>query len=234
LRQRLLSRIRAGIKVFATGGIGGVHRGFRQTFRRICRNSRKRRLRRLFGRENRFDLPATREWLETHGVCVLGFNAMKCPRFIREKAVLTLMKESKRAEVAEIARARDELNLPNAILLTVPVPEKFEIEIGRTRKILPNRLKLAEKKNQRQRNHAVSAFANVEKSAGKTLAANIALLENNARNRRDAVESNAVGDALVGDLNAPPAPHSLNGVGKKARTHAQNGEFLVDHDGVAA
>ena len=84
-------------------------------------------------------------------------------------------------EVAEIARARDSLMLQSAILLTVPVPPEFEIETAELERILHDALELAEKQNIRGK--VITPFLLTqmsEQSAGKTLAANIALLENNA------------------------------------------------------
>jgi pseudouridine-5'-phosphate glycosidase len=85
-------------------------------------------------------------------------------------------------EVAEIAKARDELKMPNAILLTVPVPAEFEIEIAELENILSESLRSAEEKNIRGKEITPFLLAQMsERSAGKTLRANIALLENNAR-----------------------------------------------------
>ena len=174
----------AGIKVFATGGIGGVHRGFRADVSAdlpelaqtpivvVCS-----------GAKIVLDLPATREWLETNGVCVLGFGCDEMPAFYSRKSGLTVDERVDLAkEVADIARARDELNLQNSILLTVPVPENFEIEAEVLEKILGESLKLADEK--KISGKLITPFLLAEMSSmseGKTLLANIALLENNAK-----------------------------------------------------
>ena len=174
----------AGIKVFATGGIGGVHRGFAADVSAdlpelantpivvVCS-----------GAKIVLDLPATREWLETNGVCILGFGCGELPAFYSRTSGLFVDERIEAAsEVAEIARARDELNLKSAILLTVPVPEKFEIETGELEIILAESLKLADEKKVSGKEITPFLLAQMsEKSAGKTLAANIALLENNVR-----------------------------------------------------
>ena len=175
---------RAGIKVFATGGIGGVHRGFAADVSAdlpelaqtpiviVCS-----------GAKIVLDLPATREWLETNGVCVLGFGCDELPAFYSRTSGLTVDERIETAgEVAGIVQARDELNLQSAILLTVPVPETFEIEAEELEKILCESLKLAEQK--KINGKEITPFLLVqmsERSSGKTLAANIALLENNAQ-----------------------------------------------------
>ncbi len=174
----------AGIKVFATGGIGGVHRGFdwdvsadlpelaQTPVAVVCS-----------GAKIVLDLPATREWLETNGVTVLGWQCDELPAFYSRTSGLPVDERVDSAsEAAAIIKARDELNLPSAILLTVPVPSEFEIERDELEAILAESLKLADEKNIKGKEITPFLLARMaEKSAGKTLAANIALLANNAR-----------------------------------------------------
>ncbi len=174
----------AGIKVFATGGIGGVHHGYPQDISAdlpelantpiivVCS-----------GAKIVLDLPATREWLETGGVCVLGFGCDEMPAFYSRKSGLLVDERVETAsEVARIAQARDELNLQNAILLTVPVPENFEISAAELEEMLNKSLALADEKEVRGKEITPFLLAQMAlMSAGKTLVANIALLENNAR-----------------------------------------------------
>ena len=174
----------AGIGVFATGGIGGVHRGFGWDVSAdlpelaatpvtvVCS-----------GAKIVLDLPATREWLETHGVSVLGWQTDELPAFYSSRSGLPVDERVESAEeVAEIIRARDDLKLKNAILLTVPVPEEFEIEAEPLERILKESLKLAAERNVSGKEITPFLLSQMsEKSAGKTLRANIALLENNAR-----------------------------------------------------
>jgi pseudouridine-5'-phosphate glycosidase len=128
------------------------------------------------------DLPATREWLETYGVTILGFRCDELPAFYSRTSGLPVDEKVETArEAAQIARARDELNLQNAILLTVPVPKEFEIEAEELENILRDALALAEKQNVKGKETTPFLLAQMaERSAGKTLAANVALLENNA------------------------------------------------------
>lgn len=175
---------RAGIKVFATGGIGGVHRGFSHDVSAdlpelaqtpivvVCS-----------GAKIVLDLPATREWLETNGVCVLGFGCDEMPAFYsRISGLFVDERVETSAEVVQIACARDELNLPGAVLLTVPIPKEFEIDTTELEKILNEALTLADEKEVRGKEITPFLLSQMsEKSGGKTLAANIALLENNAK-----------------------------------------------------
>lgn len=175
---------RAGIKVFSTGGIGGIHRGLAADISAdlpeladtpivaVCS-----------GAKIVLDLPRTREWLETNGVCVLGWQCDELPAFYSRTSGLKVDERIETAdEVAEIAKARDDLNLSGAILLTVPVPAEFEIPIEELEKILAEALKLADENSISGKEITPFLLSRMaEKSAGKTLTANIALLENNAR-----------------------------------------------------
>jgi pseudouridine-5'-phosphate glycosidase len=175
---------RAGIKVFSTGGIGGVHRGFpadvsadlpelaNAPITVVCS-----------GAKIVLDLPATREWLETHGVTVLGWQCDEMPAFYNRKSGLIVDERVETAEeTAAIVEARDQLNLTNAILLTVPVPSEFEIDSSELENILAEALALADQENISGKEITPFLLSQMAaRSAGKTLAANIALLENNAR-----------------------------------------------------
>jgi pseudouridine-5'-phosphate glycosidase len=174
---------RAGIKVFATGGIGGVHRGFSQDISAdLPELAQTPMIVVCSGAKIVLDLPATREWLETFGITILGFQCNELPAFYSRTSGLAVDETVETAhEAARIARARDELNLQSAILLTVPVPEKFEIETEELEKMLADALALAEKQKIKGKEITPFLLAQMaERSAGKTLAANIALLENNA------------------------------------------------------
>ncbi len=175
---------KAGIKVFATGGIGGVHRGYERDVSADLPELAQTPITVVCsGAKIVLDLPATREWLETHGVTVLGWQCDELPAFYSSKSGLTIDERVETAEeIAAIIRARDDLKLQNAILLTVPVPPEFEIEAEILEKILAQSLKLAAENNIRGKETTPFLLSQMsERSAGKTLAANIALLENNAR-----------------------------------------------------
>ncbi len=175
---------KANIKVFATGGIGGVHRGFSADISADLPELAQTPITVVCsGAKIVLDLPRTREWLETNGVSILGWQCDELPAFYSRKSGLEVDERVETVqEVAEIANSRDELNLQNSILLTVPVPAKFEIDLHELEKILAEALKLAEEKNISGKEITPFLLAQMsEKSVGKTLAANIALLENNAK-----------------------------------------------------
>jgi pseudouridine-5'-phosphate glycosidase len=175
---------RAGIKVFATGGIGGVHRGnVPDVSADLPELAQTPMLVVCAGAKIVLDLPATREWLETNGVCVLGWQCDEMPAFYSRKSGLAVDEKVESAEdVARIVKARDDLKMPNAILLTAPVPSEFEIPLENLEMILQSALLEAEAQNIQGKEITPFLLARMSaESKGETLRANIALLENNAR-----------------------------------------------------
>ncbi|MGI9034855.1 MAG: pseudouridine-5'-phosphate glycosidase, partial [Pyrinomonadaceae bacterium] len=138
----------ANIKVFATGGVGGVHRGFGWDVSADLPELVRTPITIVgAGAKIVLDLPATREWLETNGVTILGWQCDELPAFYSSKSGLTIDERVETAEkVAQIVAARDKLNLQNSILLAVPVPPEFEIDSKELEKILRESLKLADEK----------------------------------------------------------------------------------------
>lgn len=175
---------RAGLKVFATGGIGGVHRGFSADVSADLAELEQTPIVVVCsGAKIVLDLPATREWLETHGITVLGWQCDELPAFYSRSSGLAVDERVETAEgVARIAAARDELGLKNAILVAVPVPEEFELDRTELENILDESLETAEKNSIRGKEITPFLLAEMSRrSDGRTLASNIALLENNAR-----------------------------------------------------
>lgn len=174
----------AGVKVFATGGIGGVHRGSSgDVSADLPELARTPIVVVCSGAKIVLDLPATREWLETHGVTVLGWKCDEMPAFYSTSSGLSVDESVENAaEAAKIVKARNDLGLKGAILITVPVPEDFAIETPVLEEILRDALALATARKIKGKEITPFLLTQMsEKSAGKTLAANIALLENNAR-----------------------------------------------------
>ncbi len=175
---------RAGIKVFATGGIGGVHRGFDADVSADLPELAKTPITVVCsGAKIVLDLPRTREWLETHGVTVLGWQCDELPAFYSRSSGLSVdHRVENGSEAAAIARARDELGLQNAVMVTVPIPAEFEIGCEELEPVLADLLKLAEQRGVVGKEITPFLLAQMsERTGGRTLAANIALLENNAR-----------------------------------------------------
>jgi len=175
---------RAGIKVFSTGGIGGVHRGFSADVSADLPELAQTPITVVCsGAKIVLDLPRTREWLETYGVTVVGWQCDEMPAFYSRNSGLAVDERVENAEeVAAIAAARDALGLKSSILVTVPVPVEFEIGRDELETILAEALKLADDRGVKGKEITPFLLAQMsEKSGGRTLAANIALLENNAR-----------------------------------------------------
>ena len=175
---------RAGIKIFATGGIGGVHRGSLPDISAdLPELARTPVIVVCSGAKIVLDLPATREWLETHAVTVVGYQCDELPAFYtRESGLSVDARVNTPAEVADIFRAQRELGIESALLVTVPVPAKFEVPTEELQPILATALEDAEWNE--ITGSALTPFLlsqMAERSGGATLRANIALLENNAR-----------------------------------------------------
>ncbi len=175
---------KAGIRVFATGGIGGVHRGFEADISADLPELAQTPITVVCsGAKIVLDLPRTREWLETNGITVLGWQCDEMPAFYSRTSGLALDERvDGGAEAAAIAKARDEIKLQNSILVTVPVPAEFELERSHVEALLAEALKLADERAIIGKEITPFLLSQLsERSNGKTLAANIALLENNAR-----------------------------------------------------
>jgi len=174
----------AGIKVFATGGIGGVHRG--QPFdvsADLPELAQTPVVVVCAGAKAILDLPLTLEWLETHGVPVLGFGTETFPAFYSRSSGLPVDARCDTAEdAAQIIRAKFNLGLPGGVLIGVPVPEEYAVAPEDIEPAIQQALKMAEAENIRGK--AISPFLLKhvsELTGGESLKANIALLENNAR-----------------------------------------------------
>lgn len=175
---------RAGIKVFSTGGIGGVHRSLLPDISAdLPELARTPIVVVCSGAKIVLDLPATREWLETHGVTVVGYQCDELPAFYSRRSGLPVdARVDSAAEVAEIFRAQRALQMSPALLVTVPVPEKFEVPSEQLTAALVNALAAAEKNDITGRDLTPFLLSEMaQQSEGATLKANIALLENNVR-----------------------------------------------------
>jgi pseudouridylate synthase len=174
----------AGIRVFATGGIGGVHRGhpfdvsadlmeLAQTpVAVVCA-----------GAKAILDLPLTLEVLETHGVPVIGYQCSDFPAFYTRRSGLPLdIRCNTYAEVADILRARETLGFHTGTLVTTPIPEKDELPAPVAEAAIAQALQEAEAGGIRGKEVTPFLLARVsELTHEESRTANIALLENNAR-----------------------------------------------------
>lgn len=175
---------RAGIKVFATGGIGGIHRGDRKDVSADLPELANTPITVVCsGAKIILDLPATREWLETHGITVLGWQCEEFPAFYSRTSGLKVDERVETArEAAQAIIARDELEMKNAVVVAVPVPEENEIPSKDLDALLADSLKAAAQQGIKGKDITPFLLSQMsERSGGKTLSTNIALLENNAK-----------------------------------------------------
>lgn len=175
---------RAGVNVFATGGIGGVHRGALPDISAdLPELARTPIIVVCSGAKIVLDLPATREWLETHGVAVVGYQCDEFPAFYSRSSGLAVdTRADTPEEVAAILQAQWLLGIESALLVTVPVPEQFEVPHEQLQEVLDQALESAERNGIAGRELTPFLLGQMaERSGGVTLRANVALLENNAR-----------------------------------------------------
>jgi pseudouridine-5'-phosphate glycosidase len=174
---------RAGIRVFATGGIGGVHRGpLPDVSADLPELARTRLVVVCSGAKIVLDLPATREWLETYGVTVIGYGCDELPAFYTRQSGLPVdVRVETPEEAGAIARAQSQLGKEGALLVCVPVSAASEVPARVLQETLESAL--AEAEREQINGRALTPFLlsrMSERSGGATLRANIALLENNA------------------------------------------------------
>jgi pseudouridine-5'-phosphate glycosidase len=175
---------RAGIKVLATGGIGGVHRGLLPDVSAdLPELARTPVVVVCSGPKVVLDLHATREWLETHGIAVVGYQCDEMPAFYSRESSLPIdARVDSPDEVAQIVKAQRALGINSALLVTVPVPADAEIPADALEAVLNDALLEAERKQIAGREVTPFLLSRMsQQSEGATLRANLALLENNAR-----------------------------------------------------
>jgi pseudouridine-5'-phosphate glycosidase len=175
----------AGIHFFATGGLGGVHRGVEEHLdisQDLPAISRFPVAVVCAGAKSVLDLPRTMELLETLAVPVVGVGTNQLPGFYTRETGLELEhRVDTPEEAAELVRARRDLG-QGGLVLALPPPAKTSLKRADVEKHLAAALKLARSKQIEGK--AVTPFLlaeMVKRTKGKTLAANLALLEQNAR-----------------------------------------------------
>jgi pseudouridine-5'-phosphate glycosidase len=175
----------AGIKVFVTGGIGGVHRGAEQTFdisadlqelantdvAVVCA-----------GAKAILDLSRTLEYLETFGVPVVGFKTWEFPAFYtRESGLKVDYKVDDEIEAAKIIKTKWDLGLKGGVLIANPIPEEYALDKAYIDKAIEDALYEAEKRNIKGKEITPFLLDKIKDlTQGKSLKANIELVKNNA------------------------------------------------------
>jgi pseudouridine-5'-phosphate glycosidase len=175
---------RAGIRVFATGGIGGVHRGpLPDVSADLPELARIPMVVVCSGAKSLLDLPATREWLETNNVAVAGYQCDEMPAFYSRQSGLPVdVRCDSPEEVGQIFKTQCELGWQSALLVTVPVPVDAAVASSLLKNVLDESLAEAQRQNISGRDLTPFVLARMaDRSEGATLRANLALLENNAR-----------------------------------------------------
>src|SRR5688500_7467004 len=176
--------MRAGVRVFATGGIGGVHRGEdRDVSADLTELGRTPMLVVCAGAKSVLDLPATREALETAGVLVAGFGTDELPAFYAARSGIPVdARVDDAAQAAALWRAHRDLGVPGAVLLCVPPPAEHALQADEVDGAIATALEQARREGIRGKE--VTPFllrAVAETTGGRSLEANVALLLNNAR-----------------------------------------------------
>jgi pseudouridine-5'-phosphate glycosidase len=175
----------AGVQVFATGGIGGVHRGAHETWdisADLTELARTPVLVVCAGAKAILDLPATIEYLETAGVPVLGLGTDEFPAFYSSSSGLLSARVETVGEVAKVWLAHRALGGGGGMLLAVPPPAEVALQPGEIEAAIARALAKASAAG--VRGQAVTPFllaAVAEETHGESMRTNIALLRQNAR-----------------------------------------------------
>lgn len=176
---------RAGIRVFATGGIGGVHRARIQPAWDVSADLLELAQTPVAvvcaGAKAILDLPATLEFLETHGVPVFGFQTDEFPAFYSRASGLHVQaRVDSPAEAAQMIKAYWEMGNSSGVLVCVPIPEKDEIPRENIEPFVGKAL--ADAQDEQVTGSTVTPFLLrrlADLTQEKSVRANVALLKNN-------------------------------------------------------
>lgn len=174
----------AGINVMATGGIGGVHRGFGESFdisADLWELARTPMLVVCSGAKAIVDIPATMEWLETHSVPVYGLGVEEMPAFYSRSSGIRVPKVDDVCELCALVKATvASLGMRSGVLIAAPVPEEDEAKSSAT--AIEQAVREAADKGIKGAALTPYLLSRVsELTDGKSQQANISLLKNNAR-----------------------------------------------------
>lgn len=195
----------AGIKVFATGGIGGVHRGEAGDISADLTELAKTPVAVVCaGAKAILDLPRTLEYLETLSIPVIGYQTDLLPAFYTKETPYKLhATASDIAALAAMLKIHWQLGMTSGILVANPIAESDEIPAQEIEPVIADALEQANRKGLTGKSitpFLLSEVANATK--GKSMTANISLIKNNVR----------VGAELALAVTLPPNPRRLNTV----------------------
>lgn len=175
----------AGIKVFATGGIGGVHRGAATSFdisADLTELARTPVVVVCAGAKAILDLGLTMEYLETLGVPIIGYQTDELPAFYTRHSGLKLeARADSPAEIAEMVRIKWELGLEGGVIVVNPPPAEADLPAAEIEQAISRALTAADKAGIRGK--AITPFLLDRlrlETDGRSLETNVALLKNNA------------------------------------------------------
>ncbi|CAE8608094.1 unnamed protein product, partial [Polarella glacialis] len=176
---------KAGIPIFVTGGIGGVHRGAAESWdvsADLTELGRTPVCVVCAGAKSILDLPKTLEFLETQGVCVAGYKTSDFPAFFTPSSGLpTSCRVDTPEQAASLVASQLSLGLSSGVVLAVPVPAALAAEAAQIEEA--TRTAVRESEEQGVRGNEVTPFLLKrinELTAGESLRANIALVKHNA------------------------------------------------------
>ncbi|MGD9909667.1 MAG: pseudouridine-5'-phosphate glycosidase [Candidatus Izemoplasmatales bacterium] len=176
----------AGIKFFVTGGIGGVHRGYETTLD-VSADLEELSMTNVnvicAGAKAILDLPRTMEYLETKGVSVVGYLTKVLPAFYTRETNIELQSSVESAkELAEMVFVKEQLGLKGGILIVNPIPKEDSLDSHYINHIIDEAIAQSIKDGIEGKDVTPYLLKKiVEKTDGKSLAANLALVYNNAK-----------------------------------------------------
>lgn len=176
---------KAGIKIFATGGIGGVHRGAEQTFdisSDLSELSQTPILVVCAGAKSILDIPKTLEYLETHSVPVVGYKTNRFPLFYSlESPFLLKQRVNSINEAADLLRLHFALQ-SSSIILAQPIEAKDSLNAHEIEQAIVQAISECQKAKKNDKDVTPFILARLtELTGGQTLSANKSLLINNAK-----------------------------------------------------
>lgn len=176
----------AGVRVFATGGIGGVHRGVEETLD-ISADLEELAITDVAvvcaGAKSILDIPRTLEYLETKGVPVVGYGTSAFPAFYaRESGCDVESRVESPDEAARLLQAKWDLGLRGGVLFANPIPQEQALDAAELEAIIEAALAEMNKRGISGKDTTPFLLARVsELTGGRSLDANVALVLNNAR-----------------------------------------------------